>query len=85
MARKRAAGAAGAGMLTMAQMAELTTLHRATLYRLIATGTFPQPVRLTRTRVAWRRADVLGWIESRETGVGQGPQSRPAEGVQAVA
>lgn len=38
---------------------------RAHLYRLIKTGRFPRPVRLSAGRVAFRQADIRQWIESR--------------------
>lgn len=44
---------------------ELTTLSRPTIYRHIAKGTFPAPVKITEGRVAWRRAEVDAWIEER--------------------
>jgi prophage regulatory protein len=43
----------------------LTGLGRSTIYRLMAEGAFPQPVRLTRRLVAWRRADLDQWSDGR--------------------
>ena len=42
-------------------MVRETTLHRATIYRRIAAGDFPRPVRLGRRRVAWRESDIERW------------------------
>lgn len=44
----------------------LTGLARSTMYRLIADGDFPRPVKIGAQAVAWRERDVLAWIESRE-------------------
>lgn len=43
----------------------LTGLGRSTIYRLMAEDAFPQPVRLTRRLIAWRRADLDLWSDGR--------------------
>ncbi len=43
----------------------LTGLGRSTIYRMMAEDSFPQPVRLTRRLIAWRRADLDRWTDSR--------------------
>ena len=43
----------------------LTGLGRSTIYRLMAEDAFPQPVRLTRRLIAWRRVDVDQWGDGR--------------------
>ena len=48
-----------------ARVCEETGLARTTLYKKIAEGTFPPPVRLTSNTVAWRSEDVESWIDSR--------------------
>jgi prophage regulatory protein len=45
----------------------LTGLSRSTIYEWMKRGEFPQPVKLGARLVAWREADVIAWIESRET------------------
>jgi len=46
---------------------ELCAISRATLYRQIEAGAFPQQVSLTGARaVAWREEEVLEWIASRQ-------------------
>ena len=44
---------------------ELTGLSRASIYRLIAEGEFPRPVRVSATAVRWRASDIAVWIQSR--------------------
>lgn len=44
---------------------KLTGLGRSTIYRWIAEGTFPAPVRLGRRVVAWRWSDLDHWTQSR--------------------
>lgn len=42
-----------------------TGLSRATIYRLIAAGTFVKPVRLTGRSIAFVAAEVDAWIDAR--------------------
>lgn len=42
-----------------------TGLARSTLYKLIAQGEFPAPIRITAKAVAWPSSDVDAWIASR--------------------
>jgi prophage regulatory protein len=37
------------------------SLHRATIYRLIAQDEFPRPHKISRGRVAWTEADIEDW------------------------
>lgn len=52
-------------LLRRRQVEELTGLSRASIYRLMGTGRFPQPVRVSDTAVRWRLSDITTWIESR--------------------
>jgi prophage regulatory protein len=38
---------------------------RSAIYRDIAAGTFPAPIRIGDRAVAWRQRDIAAWIESR--------------------
>lgn len=46
-------------------VAELTSLHRASIYRLISAGQFPKPIRLTKRRVAFSAEEVEAWMAER--------------------
>lgn len=52
-------------LLRLRAVMHMTGLSRSSLYRLIADGQFPRPVRLGPRAVAWRRADVDAWSEAR--------------------
>jgi len=39
-------------------------LSKATIYRRIANGTFPPPVRIGGNSVRWRRTDLVSWQDS---------------------
>ncbi|WP_266097151.1 helix-turn-helix transcriptional regulator [Klebsiella aerogenes] len=38
-----------------------------TIWRYIQAGTFPNSIKLGPQRVAWKRKDVMAWLESRQT------------------
>ena len=40
-------------------------IKTSTLYKWVAAGTFPAPVRLSSHFVAWREDEITAWIESR--------------------
>jgi len=52
-------------LLRLQGVVRVTGLSRSTLYRLIADGQFPRPVRLGPRAVAWRRVDIEAWSETR--------------------
>jgi prophage regulatory protein len=47
---------------------ERTSLDITTIYRKMKAGTFPQPVRVGRRRVAWRESDIAAWQADLEVG-----------------
>lgn len=49
-------------LLPMRAVIELTSLSKATIYRKVADGTFPRPLKIGKSRVAWREADIAAWI-----------------------
>lgn len=44
---------------------ERTALSNTSLYRLIAKGEFPKPIKIGPRAVAWVEDDIQKWIESR--------------------
>lgn len=53
-------------ILKMRDVARLTSLHRATIYRLIEREEFPKQIRMGRRRVGWRATDVSDWINRQQ-------------------
>jgi prophage regulatory protein len=51
--------------LRLPTVMKLTGLGRSTIYRMVAANTFPSPVRIASRAIAWRRADLERWSESR--------------------
>ena len=43
-----------------------TQLSRATIYRLLGSGEFPRPIKLSERAIGWRRDEVETWIETRK-------------------
>ena len=43
-----------------------TRLSKATLYRMMKSGTFPRPVRLGARAVGWLKVEIDRWVASRE-------------------
>lgn len=62
-------------LLNIAQVCKLTSLSKSSVYRLEEKGMFPQRVRLSVGRVAWRNEDIQQWITQSRT-VGDKPADR---------
>jgi predicted DNA-binding transcriptional regulator AlpA len=52
-------------LLSMRQVTALTTYSRPSIYRLVAAGQFPRPLKLGQTKIAFREFEVLDWLNSR--------------------
>ena len=55
-------------LLNVKQVCYILGVARATLYRWIELGTFPEPKKLSRSRsgrIAWLESDVRAWIATR--------------------
>ncbi len=52
------------GFVRQRQILEVIPISAATLWRRVAAGTFPAPLKLSDRITAWRVEDVRGWIES---------------------
>ena len=51
-------------LLRRAEVQNLTTLSKTTLYAKIKAGEFPRPLSLGKQHVAWRASDVKAWIHA---------------------
>lgn len=51
-------------LLRLAEVRRLVGLSKPTIYRLIAAGRFPKPVKLSKSAVAWKFDEVVAWTES---------------------
>ena len=55
----------GERLLTAREVTQGVGISRATLYRLLAAGTFPKPLKITSTAVRWPASEVREWANSR--------------------
>ena len=53
-------------LLRRPEVEALTGLARATIYRDMASGSFPRPIKLGRRAVAWPESVIDKWIEARK-------------------
>ncbi len=51
-------------LLKISTVTQATGLSRASIYRRLAAGTFPAPVRLSTRCTRWQAADVRAWIQA---------------------
>ena len=54
----------GPELLTSQQVAQRLAVSVRTLWRLVASGKFPQPVRYNRKLVRWKTTEVAHYIET---------------------
>jgi prophage regulatory protein len=52
--------------LRLQEVIETTGLSRTTIYRMIAKGGFPPPIKLSERAVGWKDSDVFAWMDERE-------------------
>lgn len=60
-----AGGARPLCLLRLPKVVERTGKSRSAIYRGVAEGTFPKPVRASARSVAWVEAEVEAWIAQR--------------------
>ncbi len=51
--------------MRLPEVKESCGLSSSTIYRHIAAGTFPRPVRITEGAVAWYESEIVTWQQSR--------------------
>lgn len=52
-------------LLSMKQASAMTTLSVSSIKRMMATGSFPRPVRLGESRIAFVDAEIHEWVRAR--------------------
>jgi predicted DNA-binding transcriptional regulator AlpA len=53
-------------LLTMAQVVEITTLHKRTIEKLYAENKFPKPLHIGTSSRRWWKTDILGYLRDCE-------------------
>jgi prophage regulatory protein len=69
-------------LLDKCQVEELTSLDITTIYRKMKRGEFPQPLRVTSHRVAWRERDIRDWEDGLPVGTAKPPNPHGPKGKQ---
>ena len=57
-------------VLLAGAVANMLSLSRPTLWRLVKRGAFPRPLRLSPRRIGWRRSTIEAWLAEREAAAG---------------
>jgi excisionase family DNA binding protein len=56
----------GAKLLTVKQVAAIFSVHRSTVWRLVAAGELPAPVRIGRSITRWRADEIENFVDRLE-------------------
>jgi prophage regulatory protein len=55
-------------LIRIENVCAITGLSVPTIYRLMAKGIFPRPLKITASARAWKLSEITAWVESRERG-----------------
>ena len=67
MLKEATTGAPVRKLVSMAAVCELASVSRGTIYNWVNDGAFPAPVQLGKRRIAFREADILDWMDRRQS------------------
>lgn len=56
-------------LLNIRDVERATSLDHSTVYRLVAKGAFPSPLRIGVRRSAWRDSEITAWQDAQPRGV----------------
>jgi predicted DNA-binding transcriptional regulator AlpA len=51
-------------LIDVTQVATMSWLHRATVFKLISAGKFPKPIKLGRS-TRWSKGELIAWIAAK--------------------
>ena len=51
-------------MMRISEVIDVLGVSRSTLYRMVAGGGFPRPVRVGQRATRWRQSDIQQWMDS---------------------
>lgn len=58
-------------LLTRHEVEARTALSRASIYRLMRDGSFPEPIRIGERAVCWRASELEAWLADRPRATGE--------------
>ena len=53
-------------ILRIGKVSEMTGVRKSTIYKNVADGSFPKPIRLGARSVGWRLSDIVAWLQAPE-------------------
>ncbi len=53
-------------LLTLKDLTRATSLSRTTIYRMVNEGTLPAPIKIGKSRIAWRASSIARWLAERQ-------------------
>ncbi|MCY1707279.1 helix-turn-helix transcriptional regulator [Pannonibacter sp. SL95] len=62
-------------ILRRREVEEMAGIGRSTIYKEMASGHFPKPLKLTAKAVGWLESDILEWVNSKKCLEGPRPSS----------
>ena len=65
-------------LLTRSEVEASVRLTTSTIYRLMRSGKFPEPLRIGPRAVRWRASELDAWLEGRPYSHGEEPRARKA-------
>lgn len=54
-------------VMRLSAVMEMTGMSRSTIYLYIEKGSFPKPIKLGSRAVGWIQAEILDWLQARQT------------------
>ena len=62
-------------LLRRQEVEQLTGFRRSNIYRLMALGEFPLPIKIGARAVRWPEAEIMEWLATRPRATGDGPRA----------
>ena len=53
-------------ILRIGKVSEMTGVRKSTIYKNVADGSFPKPIRLGARSVGWLLSDIVAWLQAPE-------------------
>ena len=63
-------------LLTRQQVEKIVGIKRSTIYKLMRSGMFPEPIRIGPGSVRWRKSELEEWINAQPRATGETGRSQ---------
>lgn len=51
-------------LLSLSEVRQVTSFSRSSIYRMVADGMMPAPLKIGASRIAWRSSDLNAWLST---------------------